>query len=78
MWLYRKNYNAFEWFFRIVKLFCLDCSLSSIIEEQYYLSKHVNIPISDSENMFDHERKAHIKLLIRDKKEEEKAIKDRK
>ncbi|MFW6377654.1 MAG: hypothetical protein ACOCZ5_03310 [bacterium] len=40
------------------------------------MSKHINIAVSDSEHMFDHERKSYIKLLIRDKKEEEKQIKE--
>jgi len=34
----------------------------------------VNISFADSEFMFDHEREAHIAILLRDKKEEEKEI----
>ncbi len=52
----------------------MNCSLKTIIEEQHYLNKFVNIPISDSEHMFDHERMSHVSILIKDKKEELKQL----
>ena len=44
------------------------------MEQQHYLAKNVNIPLSESEHMFDHEREAHAAILIRDKKEEQKNL----
>jgi hypothetical protein len=50
----------------------------SLYEEQYYLSKECGISISESNEMFDVERKMFLGFLIRDKKEELKKIKERK
>jgi len=52
-------------------VFCCN-SLSNIIKEQYYLAKHANITISDSEYMPDFEREAYINLIVKDLQQEAK------
>lgn len=45
----------------------------NILREQYYLAKHANIPVSDSEQLPDFEREAHINFIqydIRKRKEQ--------
>jgi hypothetical protein len=53
----------------------MDCSLNSIIEEQYQLSKNVNISIVESGELIDFERLAYISLLVRDKRKENEILK---
>lgn len=67
IWIYWKYGN--DKFFSINKLFCLDCTLDSIIQEQYYLSKYVNISVTESGELLDFEREAYLALLIKEKKE---------
>jgi len=55
-----------------------DVSLNGIIEEQYYLSKMCNVSYSETENMADFERFILVSLLMKDLKEEEKALKKNK
>jgi len=52
-------------------VFC-ETSLLDIIKEQYYLSKHANIPISDSQGIPDFEREAYLSLIIKDLKAKQK------
>lgn len=52
----------------------MDCSLNSIIEEQYQLSKNINISLEESGNMPDFERIIYASLLLRDKKNEEESL----
>jgi hypothetical protein len=56
----------------------MDCSLNSIIEEQYQLSKFVNISVFESGELYDFERLAYISLLIRDKKKENQLLEQNK
>ena len=53
----------------------IDNTLVNIIKEQYHLSKHANINISETNNMPDWEREAYISLLIKDMKDEEEMAK---
>jgi hypothetical protein len=53
----------------------LDCTLNSIIEEQYQLAKYVNISVMESGELVDFERSAYLSLLIRDKKKENELLK---
>jgi len=53
----------------------LDCSLNSVIEEQYQLSKYVNISVIESGELIDFERLAYVSLLVRDKKKENELLK---
>ena len=52
----------------------MDCSLNSIIEEQYQLTKNINISLEESGNMPDFERIIYASLLLRDKKNEEESL----
>jgi hypothetical protein len=53
-------------------MFTYDCSIESILHQQYFLSRHANILISDSESMSDADREIYYKMLINDIKEEQK------
>jgi len=55
-------------------MFCWGSNINNIIEQQYYLAKNVNIPTMESEFMFDHEREAHVAMMIRDNKKEKEDI----
>lgn len=55
---------------------CSDETLENIIECQYQLVRHANLDIISSNNMPDFERIMIIGMLIRDVREENKAIKD--
>ena len=52
----------------------MDCSLNSIIEEQYLLAKNVNMSLHDTEELPDFERIIYVNLLLRDKRKEEEAL----
>ena len=52
----------------------MDCSLNSIIEEQYQLSKNINISLQESGDLPDFERIIYVNLLLRDKKKEEESL----
>jgi hypothetical protein len=52
---------------------CSDCSLESIISEQYFLARKANISFMDSNMMPDFERTMVVGLLTRDLKIEEEA-----
>lgn len=71
---WRNTFITIKQFFSIVKLFSLDCSLNSVIEEQYYLAKDANISLNESGNLPDFERQAYISLLLRDRKKEIEAM----
>lgn len=45
-------------------------TLVNIVNEQYYLSKHANITISDSELLPDFEREAYLDMILSDLKKE--------
>lgn len=49
---------------------CNDCSLDSVIKEQYFLARRANISFQDSNQMPDFERKLVVGMLIKDLKEE--------
>lgn len=50
-------------------------SLKEIIEQQYALSKKVNISIEDTNRMADFEKEIFVNLLMGDLEEERKALK---
>lgn len=52
---------------------CNDCSISSILEEQYFLARRANIAYSDSNAMPDFERTMLVGMLARDLKKEQEA-----
>lgn len=74
MWKQGNRHNSIRWFFRLVKLFCLEGSFYDILEEQFYLAKKSNININESGELPDLERRAYISFIIRDEKEKAKAI----
>lgn len=50
-----------------------DCSLDSILKEQYFLARNANISMLDSNLMPDFERKMLVGMLSKDLKEEAEA-----
>lgn len=52
---------------------CSDCTLESILTEQYVLARRANISIMDSNMMPDFERVVILGLLSKDMKEEQAA-----
>ena len=55
---------------------CSDCSLPSIVEEQYFLARRANIAFSDSNGIPEFERIMLVGMLTRDLKKEEEAYKE--
>ena len=49
--------------------------MESLVEEQYLLSKHAGINISESMELADFEREAYVNLVLRDMKRELENIK---
>jgi len=49
-----------------------DCSLESIVKEQYFLARKANISFLDSNMMPDFERQMAVGMLSKDLKDEEK------
>ena len=54
----------------MIFVLCNDCSLESILNEQYFLAKGANISIYDSNLMPDFERSMFVGMLTKDIKEE--------
>lgn len=50
-----------------------DCSLDSILKEQYFLARNANISMLDSNVMPEFERKMLVGMLSKDLKEEAEA-----
>lgn len=51
-------------------MLCNDCSLDSLLHEQYFLARNANISFQDSNNMPDFERQMVLGMLSKDLKEE--------
>lgn len=51
-------------------MFSNDCSIESVLKEQYQLSKECNIPPSESDNLPDFERAVYLNYVLQDKKKE--------
>lgn len=74
MWFLRRKINTNESAFFIINLFCGDCSIDSILREQFQLSRKANISIEVSEYLPDFEREIYMNLLISDIKQEREAL----
>lgn len=74
MWERRYKEFTFNKFFWLINLFTYDCSMESILTQQYYLSKYVNINIDESELISDLDREFYFSMLKKDKKEEEENL----
>lgn len=54
----------------MISILCSDCSIQSILEEQYFLAKKAGISFSESTMMPDFERKMILAMLKRDMQKE--------
>ena len=70
MWLYWNKKYPFSKFFLLIKLFLNDCTMESLIKQQYKLSRECGIPPWESDLMPDFEREVYLNYLLKDKKEE--------
>ena len=57
---------------------CSDDTLDGVIEEQYVLAKHCNVPVTDTNIIPDFERKMIMGKLLRDVRKEQEELKKRK
>ena len=55
---------------------CSDCTLDSLIQEQFFLARRANINFAESQEMADFERVILVGMLSKDLKEEEAAYSD--
>lgn len=57
----------------IVYIFTCDNSLMGVLKEQYVLSKHANINISESDELAEFERQAFLNFVLEDLRRESEA-----
>ena len=55
-------------------MFTNDCTLESVLRQQYKLSSQANINISESDDLVDFEREIYISLLIEEIKNKNEAM----